>query len=160
MSKKEVQISPTLIGFIVLLVLVGPILLRCVKTVDPGYVSVATFFGEVQKETYGPGLHFPVNPLLSFTEFDVRNKEHKERIGVPSQDQLTTGIDVLVKYHIDGNGRKNSGRKPVWLNKFFLSISPLLCVPSCGSREKVLLEQKISFKNKHKSNCKVACSPS
>ena len=102
MSKKEVQISPTLIGFIVLLVLVGPLLLRCVKTVDPGYVSVATFFGEVQKETYGPGLHFPVNPLLSFTEFDVRNKEHKERIGVPSQDQLTTEIDVSVKYHIDG----------------------------------------------------------
>ena len=88
MSKKEVQVSPALIGFVVLLVLVGPVLLRCVKTVDPGYVSVATFFGEVQKETYGPGLHFPVNPLLSFTEFDVRNKEHKERIGVPSQDQL------------------------------------------------------------------------
>ena len=84
MSKKEVQVSPAFIGFVVLLVLVGPVLLRCVKTVDPGYVSVATFFGEVQKETYGPGLHFPVNPLLSFTEFDVRNKEHKERIGVPS----------------------------------------------------------------------------
>ena len=73
MSKKEVQVSPALIGFVVLLVLVGPVLLRCVKTVDPGYVSVATFFGEVQKETYGPGLHFPDNPLLSFTEFDVRN---------------------------------------------------------------------------------------
>ena len=102
MSKKEVQVSPALIGFVVLLVLIGPVLLRCVKTVDPGYVSVTTFFGEVQKETYGPGLHFPVNPLLSFTEFDVRNKEHKERIGVPSQDQLTTEIDVSVKYHIDG----------------------------------------------------------
>ena len=47
MSKKEVQVSPALIGFVVLLVLVGPVLLRCVKTVDPGYVSVATFFGEV-----------------------------------------------------------------------------------------------------------------
>ena len=51
MSKKEVQVSPALIGFVVLLVLVGPFFLRCVKTVDPGYVSVATFFGEVQKET-------------------------------------------------------------------------------------------------------------
>ena len=102
MGKKEVQISPTLIGFVVLLALAGPVLLRCVKTVDPGYVCVATFFGEVQKESYGPGLHFPVNPFLSFTEFDVRNKEHKERIGVPSQDQLTTEIDVSVKYHIDG----------------------------------------------------------
>ena len=35
MSKKEVQVSPALIGFVVLLVLVGPVLLRCVKTVDP-----------------------------------------------------------------------------------------------------------------------------
>ena len=102
MSKKEVQVSPTLIGFVVLLILVGPVLLRCVKTVDPGYVSVVAVSGAIQKETYGPGLHFPVNPLLSFTEFDVRNKEHKERIGVPSQDQLTTEIDVSVKYHIDG----------------------------------------------------------
>ena len=102
MGKKEVQISPALIGFVVLLVLVGPVLLRCVKTVEPGYVCVATFFGEVQKESYGPGLHFPVNPFLSFTGFDVRNKEHKERIGVPSQDQLTTEIDVSVKYRIDG----------------------------------------------------------
>ena len=75
MSKKEVQISPTLIGFIVLLVLVGPLLLRCVKTVDPGYVSVATFFGEVQSKTYGPGLHFPVNPFCHSPSsmFEIKN---------------------------------------------------------------------------------------
>ena len=102
MSKKEVHISPFQIGFVLLLLVFAPVAIRCVKTVNPGYVAVATFFGEVQQKSYGPGLHFPVNPLLSFTEFDARNKEHKETIGVPSQDQLTTQIDVSVKYRIDG----------------------------------------------------------
>ena len=78
MSKKEVHISPFQIGFVLLLLVFAPIAIRCVKTVNPGYVAVATFFGEVQQKSYGPGLHFPVNPLLSFTEFDARNKEHKE----------------------------------------------------------------------------------
>ena len=59
MSKKEVQISPTLIGFIVFLVLVGPLLLRCVKTVDPGYVSVATFSVRFKKKPMVPGCTFP-----------------------------------------------------------------------------------------------------
>jgi regulator of protease activity HflC (stomatin/prohibitin superfamily) len=70
------------------------------KSVPAGHVGVATLFGDVVEEEYSPGMHFPVNPLLSWTEYDVRDKEHKEVATVPSRDQLTTEIDVSVVYRV------------------------------------------------------------
>jgi regulator of protease activity HflC (stomatin/prohibitin superfamily) len=43
-----------------------------------------------------------VNPLFNFTFYDIREKELKESAGVPSQDQLTTTIDVSIKFRING----------------------------------------------------------
>lgn len=70
------------------------------KSVPAGHVSVATLFGKVVDEPYQAGLHFPVNPLYGWTDFDARQKTHMETAEVPSQDQLTTKIDVSVQYRL------------------------------------------------------------
>ena len=106
MSNQQVEISPKAVSgvvFIVIFLLIAvPLGSRLYKTVEPGHISVGTLFGKVQDTTYSPGLHIPVNPFLSFHDYDTRNKELKESIGVPSQDQLTTQIDVSIKYKING----------------------------------------------------------
>ncbi len=73
-----------------------------VTTVPPGHNQVATLFGEVQPEPYAEGLHV-VNPLLSFTRFDLREQTHTwEKVEVPSQDKLKTTMDVSVTFHVIG----------------------------------------------------------
>ncbi len=74
------------------------------KSIPAGYVGVATLFGKPQSVEYSPGLQFPVNPLYRWTEYDTREQTHyEEKVGVPSQDQLTTRIDVSVQWRIDGS---------------------------------------------------------
>lgn len=75
---------------------------RFFVSVPAGHVAVATLFGEVRDDPYAEGLHIPVNPLYNFTFYDVREKELKETAGVPSQDQLTTTVDVSIKFRING----------------------------------------------------------
>jgi regulator of protease activity HflC (stomatin/prohibitin superfamily) len=70
-------------------------------TVPPGYVAVATLFGDVKPDPYEEGLHVPVNPLYAWYFFDTREKTHMEQAAVPSQDQLQTRIDVSVQYRIN-----------------------------------------------------------
>jgi len=74
----------------------------CLLTVPAGHVKVATLFGKVQDSTYAEGLHI-VNPLLEFTIFDLRQKTHKERAGIPAEDKLITTIDVSVQYRTTGS---------------------------------------------------------
>ncbi|MCX7553855.1 prohibitin family protein [Marinicella sp. S1101] len=90
--------------FIIVLLLIGS---RFWVSVPAGHVAVATLFGEVQTVTYKEGLNIPVNPLLKFHLFDVREKTHKETAQVPSQDQLQTKIDVSVQYRLNGDMANN-----------------------------------------------------
>ena len=73
------------------------------KQVPVGRVAVATFFGNTIPSGYPQGMHFPVNPLYSWTMFDARQQTHLETANVPSQDQLQTKLDVSVQYRIDGS---------------------------------------------------------
>ncbi|MFP6565096.1 MAG: prohibitin family protein [Myxococcota bacterium] len=75
---------------------------RFLKTVPPGFVSVAVFFGEVMPQPYPEGLHFPVNPLYTWVDYDTREKTLKEQAQVPTQDQLQTKLDLSVQYQING----------------------------------------------------------
>ncbi len=93
------QIPGKLIGIVVLLLLVGAVLFKCVQTIPPGHIGVATLFGKVQDQTYAEGLHI-VNPLYRFVLYDTRQKTHKETAAVPSQDQLQTKVDVSVQYRV------------------------------------------------------------
>ena len=71
------------------------------QTVPPGYVAVASLFGEVQEEAYQEGLHVPVNPFYNWYFYDARQKTHKESAAVPTQDQLQTQVELSVQYRID-----------------------------------------------------------
>lgn len=68
------------------------------KVVPVGHVGVASLFGKVVDKPYTAGLHFPTNPLYRWDVFDARQKTHKEEVGVPSRDQLTTQLDFSVQY--------------------------------------------------------------
>ena len=74
---------------------------RFVKSVPPGHVGVAAFFGQVQPSPYPEGIHVPVNPFYSWVLYDVRQKTHKESAKVPTRDQLQTNIDLSVQYHLN-----------------------------------------------------------
>lgn len=76
---------------------------RSFVSVPAGHVAVATLFGDVREEAYPEGMHVPVNPLYNFVFYDIREKELKETAGVPSQDQLTTTVDVSIKFRIKGD---------------------------------------------------------
>lgn len=88
--------------------------LFCVQQVPAGHVKVATLFGKVQDNVYDEGLHFPVNPLYAWQEYDVRQKTLKfDKMGVPSQDQLISHFDVSIQYRLIGakapEVKKNTG---------------------------------------------------
>jgi regulator of protease activity HflC (stomatin/prohibitin superfamily) len=87
------------VAILVLLVFGG----RFVKTIPPGHVAVGTLFGEVQPVAYPEGLNFPVNPLLNWISFDIRQTTLKESAQVPTRDQLQTQVDVSVQYRVDGS---------------------------------------------------------
>ncbi|MCP4707676.1 MAG: prohibitin family protein [Planctomycetes bacterium] len=97
--KKQIQIGVG-VAFTLIVLL---ILAQCYVIVPVGHVGVATKFGQVQEETKDEGLHFPVNPLYKWTLFDARQKTHSETASIPSQDQLTTTIDVSVQFRINKN---------------------------------------------------------
>jgi regulator of protease activity HflC (stomatin/prohibitin superfamily) len=69
------------------------------ETIPSGHVGVGSLFGKVQSETYSEGIHW-VNPFLSITLFDARQKTHKEEMGVPSRDQLITKFELSIQYRL------------------------------------------------------------
>ncbi|NNJ73321.1 MAG: prohibitin family protein [Enterobacterales bacterium] len=77
------------------------VLASAIITVPAGHIRVATLFGKVLDATYREGLHL-VNPLLEFTQFDLRQKTHKESAGIPAEDKLITRMDVSVQYRTIG----------------------------------------------------------
>jgi len=73
-----------------------------VQTVPAGHGAVATLFGNVIEQTYDDGLHFPVNPLASWTYYDCRDKSLDcSNVQVPTRDQQTSTIDFSVQYRIN-----------------------------------------------------------
>jgi len=101
----KVVVIPALVVFVALF---------CVQQVPAGHVKVAALFGKVQDQVYAEGLHFPVNPLYAWNEYDVRQKTLKfDKMGVPSQDQLISHFDVSIQYRLIGTNapaiKKNTG---------------------------------------------------
>lgn len=98
--------------------ILGTILLgsSTVLTVEKGHTAGATVFGAVQLDkTYGEGIHFPVNPLASFTEMTTRDESivlrgievvngravSNGRLIVQTADKMSTGVDVEILIQID-----------------------------------------------------------
>ncbi|MCZ6672259.1 MAG: prohibitin family protein [Verrucomicrobia bacterium] len=100
-----------LFSIIVVAIIIVVVLLfgsRFVKTVAPGYVSVASLFGKVVETPFNAGLHIPVNPLYQWHDFDVRSDTITETASVPSQDQLQTRMDVSVKFRLNAEETPNT----------------------------------------------------
>ncbi len=102
---QQIPVAKIIVGVIFIVVILFAS--RFWVSVPAGHVAAATLFGEVQSETYREGLNIPVNPLLKFHEFDVREKTHFETAQVPSQDQLQTQIEVSVQYRLNGDIANN-----------------------------------------------------
>ena len=68
------------------------------ETVSKGTVKVGYRFG-AYTETIQQGMNFPVNPLVTWYTVDVMQKTAKmEDVSLPSQDQLTSTVDVSIQY--------------------------------------------------------------
>lgn len=89
------------VGIVMILASLVLLVFSVIITVPAGHTKVATLFGKVQDNAYNEGLHI-VNPLLSFTTFDLRQKTHKETAGIPAEDKLITKMDVSVQYRTIG----------------------------------------------------------
>lgn len=77
------------------------ICLMFILQVPIGHVKVGALFGKVQDEYYTEGLHFPVNPLITWSLIDVREKTLKvEDVGIPSEDKLISKFDVSIQFRL------------------------------------------------------------
>ena len=72
------------------------------ETVGKGTVKAGYRFGSYT-EVLKPGFHFPVNPLVSWTELDTKQKTRDlPGVDLPSRDQLTSHVDVSIQYRAIG----------------------------------------------------------
>ena len=95
MNNISVKAGAFIFGGIFLIVLI----FMSFKTVDAGHVGVVTVFGKVEPISLSEGFHF-IAPWKKVTQYDARQKTHKETVGVPSQDQMITRFDISIQYRL------------------------------------------------------------
>lgn len=78
---------------------IGVLLFNMFTTIPAGHVGVGALFGKVQSNVYDEGFHL-LNPMIDITLFDAREKTYKDKMGVPSQDQLLTTFDISIQYRL------------------------------------------------------------
>ena len=96
--------GPTLLGVAAAFTLLIGLIVTpmCFETVEKGTVRVGYKFGQ-HTEIINPGFHFPVSPLVSWTEIDTKQKsEALPKVDLPSRDQLTSHVDVSIQYRAIG----------------------------------------------------------
>lgn len=85
-----------LVGAAIFLTIFAPF-----TTIPSGHVGVVTLFGKVDEQELGEGFHI-INPLKKVYKIDCRNQEETfNDLGVPSQDQLSTEVDITVKWKVN-----------------------------------------------------------
>jgi len=96
--------GPTMFGVFAVLGFIAALIITPMtfETVSKGTVKVGYRFG-AYTETITQGMHFPVNPLVTWHTVDVMQKTAKmEDVSLPSQDQLTSSVDVSIQYRAIG----------------------------------------------------------
>lgn len=95
-QKKLIAATIVLVPIIMVLAIFTPF-----TAVPAGHVGVTSLFGKVDPNELEEGFHI-INPLKKVYAIDCRNKEHTlQGVGVPSRDQLTTEVDITVKWRVD-----------------------------------------------------------
>ena len=85
-----------LVGAIILLTIFTPF-----ATIPAGNVGVVTLFGKVETVEMTEGFHL-LNPLKKVHRINCQNQEETfSDLGVPSQDQLSTEVDITVKWRVN-----------------------------------------------------------
>lgn len=101
--------GPTMLGVFAIVCFIAALIIvpMTFETVSKGTVKVGYRFG-AYTETLQPGFHFPVNPLVSWTELDTKQKTAKlDNVELPSRDQLTSTVDVSIQYRAIGSEGHN-----------------------------------------------------
>lgn len=93
-------VKPIAVVILAVLFFVFIIFLKSFAIVPAGHVMVLDLFGSVRADELKPGLNFPVNPLAKKVEMDVRTKEVKEKVSVPTKEGLIAGLDISILYHV------------------------------------------------------------
>ncbi len=83
--------------------LLGLLSIRGISCVPAGHVRVLDTFGSVESRELNPGIHFPINPFASRVALDVRTKEMKESMQVPTKEGLIAGLDVSILYRLQAD---------------------------------------------------------
>ena len=88
-----------LIGAVLSAFIAVILLIASATTVPAGQVGVVSLFGKVQDGVLTEGLHFE-NPFAEVTLFDAKQKTLKITLGIPTQDQFSTSMDVSIQYRL------------------------------------------------------------
>lgn len=117
-KKKYFKIGGGVVGAL----LVAVIGFNSYTVVSAGTAKVQTTFGTVNQQHYGEGLHFPVNPLSSFDEFDTRNNKYEVNgLNIPTQDRFNSTGNVTVLYRIQDSKtpyiKQNYGNAQEYVDK-------------------------------------------
>jgi regulator of protease activity HflC (stomatin/prohibitin superfamily) len=109
-------VGGAMLSFVIgLVIFVGWVVSLGLVIVPPGQVGVRTNFGEVQKETLGPGLHW-VTPFMSqVTNMDTRVQPHPmKEIDAASKEYQEVRITGMLNYHID----------PAYASELYQTVGP------------------------------------
>ncbi|PYJ24616.1 MAG: membrane protease subunit, stomatin/prohibitin [Verrucomicrobia bacterium] len=98
------SVKPRAVLFIVIIVVLFVVLLRCLRVVPAGHVGVVDLFGNVRTEALPAGLHF-VNPLVRVHRMSVQTKEVKETMDTPSSEGLVVHLEVSINVLVGPNVR-------------------------------------------------------
>jgi len=104
-NKHGDAIGPTGVGIFAILSMIALLVIAPMsfESVGKGTVKCGYKFG-AHTEVITPGFYFPVNPLVSWSEIDTKQKtESMPGVDLPSRDQLTSHVDVSVQYRAIGS---------------------------------------------------------
>jgi len=94
------SVKPRAVLFIVIIVVLFVVLLRCLRVVPAGRVAVVDFFGNVRTEALPAGLHF-LTPLVRVHRMSVHTKEVKETMDTHSSEGVVVHLEVIILFHLD-----------------------------------------------------------
>ncbi|MEQ4913659.1 SPFH domain-containing protein [Morganella morganii] len=107
----------------VILFVAGIVTFNSYTIVQDGSVKVGTFLGKVNPVAYDAGLHFPINPFMTFDTYSTKDiRVSLKELRVPSQDKLKSIVDITVMLQFDGAKapilRINGGTESEALDKY------------------------------------------
>lgn len=95
------NIATYIIGIVVVFIILFVVFFgtNCWTTIPSGFVGVKTLWGKVQQDPLNEGFHV-INPFCAIEKFDGRQKTLKEKMAVPSKDQLLTTFELSIQYRL------------------------------------------------------------